>query len=228
MKPGTKTLADLPLFAPLTPAHLAALDEVADLTGTGPDEVLFYPGDRLQQVHILVRGFVTETRDHREDEAFTDVVVPVTPLGLAPALLDVASPTGARTITSVRLIVIPADPLRALLRADPELARPLLDHALAALNRQAVTICDLKLKSSVQRLAEYLLGLVADPAMNPARFVLPYEKRFLAARIGCSQENLSRAFAALRRFGVETRKGIVVLRDVAGLRAFAGLPVDAA
>ncbi len=57
----------------------------------------------------------------------------------------------------------------------------------------------MKLRSSVQRLAAFLLGLVEDPEMNPARFVLPYEKRFLAARIGCTQENLSRAFAALRR-----------------------------
>ena len=40
--------------------------------------------------------------------------------------------------------------------------------------------------------------------MNPARFVLPYEKCFIAAKIGCSQENLSRAFVTLRQVGVES------------------------
>jgi CRP/FNR family transcriptional activator FtrB len=82
----------------------------------------------------------------------------------------------------------------------------------------------MKLRSSAQRLAAFLLGLVNDPTVSPARFVLPYEKRYLAAKIGCTQENLSRAFAVLRHHGVDSRQGVVVLRDVAGLRAFAGLP----
>ena len=110
-----------------------------------------------------------------------------------------------------------------MIRAKPALALPFLDHALAGMREQTLELCSMKLRSSVQRLAGYLLGLVEDPEMSPARFVLPYEKRFLAARIGCTQENLSRAFAALRSRGVETQQGVVVLRDVPGLRAFAGL-----
>ena len=103
-----------------------------------------------------------------------------------------------------------------MIREEPELG-PFLDHALVSVREQTLELCQMKLRSSVQRLAAFLLGLVEDPAMNPARFVLPYEKRFLAARIGCTQENLSRAFAALRRLGVETQRGIVVLRDVPAL-----------
>jgi CRP/FNR family transcriptional activator FtrB len=62
---------------------------------------------------------------------------------------------------------------------------------------------------------------VSEAEPGPARFVLPFEKRLLAARIGCSQENLSRAFAALRRIGVETQRGVVVIRHLTALRAFA-------
>jgi hypothetical protein len=69
-------------------------------------------------------------------------------------------------------------------------------------------------------LAAYLLGRVNESELSPARFVLPFEKRMLAARIGCSQENLSRAFAALRRIGVETQRGAVLIRDLPALRAF--------
>jgi CRP/FNR family transcriptional activator FtrB len=115
-----------------------------------------------------------------------------------------------------------------MIRARPALAMPFLDHALAGMREQALELCSMKLRSSVQRLAGFLLGLVEDPETSPARFVLPYEKRFLAAKIGCTQENLSRAFAALRRHGVETRHGVVVLRDVAGLRALAGLAPEPA
>jgi len=86
-----------------------------------------------------------------------------------------------------------------------------------------IELRNLKLRSSVQRLAAHLLGLVGNSETNPARFVLPYEKRFLAAKIGCSQENLSRAFAALRRVGVETKSSLVVIKDVAALQTFARL-----
>jgi hypothetical protein len=49
---------------------------------------------------------------------------------------------------------------------------------------------------------------------------LPFDKRLLAARLGCRQENLSRAFAALRSLGVETHGSRVILHDVARLRDY--------
>ena len=213
----------LPMLAAFGPQQIAALNEAADLARLGPDETLFQEGDRLEQFHILLTGFVVETRGQLGKTALTDVIAPVNPIGFASAMLGAASPTGARTVTSARLIIIPVQELQTIIRTNPGLGLPFLDHALVSMREQTLELCNMKLRSSVQRLAGFLLGLVEDPEINPARFVLPYEKRFLAARIGCSQENLSRAFAALRRLGVETQRGIVVLRDVPALRAFAGL-----
>lgn len=107
--------------------------------------------------------------------------------------------------------------------ADFRLGLPFFDYALHELSELTQEVCQLKLRSSAQRLVEYLLGLGEDPEQTPARFVLPYEKRFLAAKIGCSQENLSRAFAALRRIRVGTQQRIVVVRDIAASREVAGL-----
>jgi len=202
---------------------LAALNDLADLARVGPNEVLFREGERLEELNILVSGFVAETRSRQGDDSVTDVVAPVRPLGFAVAMLGTPSPNGARTMTSARLVVIPANELRTIVREQPELALPFLDHALATLHEQGLELCNMKLRSSVQRLAAYLLGLIGESETNPARFVLPYEKRFLAAKIGCSQENLSRAFAALRRVGVETKSSLVVIKDVSALQAFARL-----
>jgi CRP-like cAMP-binding protein len=227
MKPGIEALAALPLFASFRASQIAALNDLADLARLGPDEVLFREGDQMAELNILLAGFVTETHCKNGANALTDVIGPVMPIGFASAMLGAASPTGARTITSARLIIIPAADLRVMIRAKPALALPFLDHALAGMRAQTLELCSMKLRSSVQRLAGYLLGLVEDPQMSPSRFVLPFEKRFLAAKIGCTQENLSRAFAALRSRGVETQQAVVVLRDVPGLRAFAGLPEPA-
>lgn len=185
-----------------------------------------FPADvPLTELPILLTGHVAETQIRGGVEIVTDIMTPGAPIGLAAALLGGPSPTGARTISSVRLLMFPIPALRALIRDEPSVAVLLLDQALAELQAAARQARSLKLLSAAQRLADFLLALVPDRGMSPARFVLPYEKRYLAARIGCSQENLSRAFATLRRLGVETQRGIVVLRDVAGLRAFAGLQV---
>ena len=79
----------------------------------------------------------------------------------------------------------------------------------------------MKLRSTAQRLGCYLLAMVEAPDAERAEIRLPFEKGLLAARLGCRAENLSRAFAALRAFGVETRGVRVILRDVGMLREFA-------
>lgn len=225
MKPGIEALQALPLFAGFDPALLTALNDAADLARVGPNEVLFRPGDRLTELNFLVTGQVGLTHPQRRGElAMIDVLSPVRPLGLPAALLELPAPVGAQTLSSARLIVLQVPELRALVGNHPALGPAFLEYALRDALELTRDICDLKSRSSAQRLAAYLLGLGKDPDLSPARFVLPFEKRLLAARIGCSQENLSRAFAALRRVGVETQAAVVVLRDVPALRAFAGSP----
>jgi CRP-like cAMP-binding protein len=68
------------------------------------------------------------------------------------------------------------------------------DYALTKLAEQAMEIFDLKLRTAIQRLAQFLLEQIKNPEIQPARFALPYDKRYLAAKIGCAQEHLSRAF----------------------------------
>ena len=81
-------------------------------------------------------------------------------------------------------------------------------------------VCDLKLRTTAQRLGHYLLELAPDQNGRSATLRLPFDKRLLAARLGCRQENLSRAFAALRGFGVETHGARVILHDIASLKAY--------
>ena len=88
-------------------------------------------------------------------------------------------------------------------------------------------VCDLKLRTTAQRLGCYLLALTDETAANTVSLRLPFDKRLLAARLGCRQENLSRAFAALRRLGVETHGARVILHDIASLRDYS-LPDDSA
>jgi CRP/FNR family transcriptional activator FtrB len=107
-----------------------------------------------------------------------------------------------------------------MIRDDPALGQRLLDYSLYESQALTQEVYALNLRSAVQRLAAYLLDRVNEAELSPPRFVLPFEKRMLAAKIGCSQENLSRAFATLRRIGVETQRGIVLVRNLTALREF--------
>ncbi|MDQ2804984.1 MAG: helix-turn-helix domain-containing protein, partial [Pseudomonadota bacterium] len=60
-----------------------------------------------------------------------------------------------------------------------------------------------------------------DPGAHEAQIRLPFEKGLLAGRLGCRQENLSRAFASLRELGVETRGARVTLHDIPRLTRYA-------
>jgi CRP-like cAMP-binding protein len=201
---------------------LAALDHSADLVRFGPGETLFQAGDLLGELNYLLIGQIGATDPQSAlDDTLVDIQLPVRPLCLPAVLLGLPAPVGAYTLTAGRLITLPAYRLREMILRSPGLVRSFLDGALREAHEQAHDIRSLKLQSSVQRLAAYLCGLIKDPNESPARIVLPFEKRRLAARIGCKEENLSRAFKALRQFGVVTQRNAVIARDVPALRAFA-------
>jgi hypothetical protein len=57
------------------------------------------------------------------------------------------------------------------------------------------------------------------PEEDHCRFRLPYDKRLVAARLGVTQETLSRSFARLRAYGVRTEARGIGIESVARLRA---------
>jgi CRP/FNR family transcriptional activator FtrB len=223
MRPGVEALGAIPLFASCATSTLDKLNSIADLARLGPDEVLFRPGDQVDELNVLLTGCVVTTYGPSSaDDNEADVVEPVRPIGLTAALLGGSAPFGARTVTSARIIVISAPELRAMIPKVPALGSSFLSQALNELQGLTVENYSLKLRTTPERLADYLLSLLDDPDTSPARFVLPIEKRFLAAKLGCSPATLSRIFKSLRAIGVSTEAGVVLIRDVSQLRDYAG------
>jgi len=117
--------------------------------------------------------------------------------------------------------------LRTMIQRVPALRSAFLDHALDDLHELTLDNYRLKWHTTAQRLAGYLLSLIKEPSVDPARFVLPYEKRLLAAKLGCTKESMSRLFDTLRPIGVTTRDKSVVVRSVSALREYAEARRDA-
>jgi CRP/FNR family transcriptional activator FtrB len=218
----TELLRLTPLFETLED-HL--IDDLAAITREVrlPEEAeLCQQGTTPQHLHVLLEGQValwaTATDESR---AAVEVVRPPGYFVLATVLTRLPYLMTAQTVSAARLLLIDIDGLHALLARDVDLANALL--RAEALNFRALVrqVQDLKLRTAAQRLGCYLLALANDAESTVARFRLPFDKRLLAARLGCRQENLSRAFATLRELGVETHGSRVVLHDIPALRDFA-------
>ncbi|KIL99969.1 transcriptional regulator Crp/Fnr family [Paramagnetospirillum magnetotacticum MS-1] len=126
----------------------------------------------------------------------------------------------ARAAGSVSLIALPAGKLMAYLESHFEVAIVMISAMAGHLREQVREITELKMQSTAERLASYLLALAGD-ATGRAVVRLPYEKRHLADHLGMDPATLSRAFAKLRDKGVvASRTDKVEIADVTELRIY--------
>ncbi|OJW26798.1 MAG: hypothetical protein BGO51_03100 [Rhodospirillales bacterium 69-11] len=197
------------------------LAKIGDVTGFGPDEDILLAGESPRALHILLSGFAVETQERLGRSVATDVVGPFCPIQLAQTLAGTPAKTRVKTITSARIVLLQALELRSLVQQQEELLRTMFTHTLRAVEFTAEQLRHIKLTSAVQRLAQFLLARMDLSAGPPGRIILPYEKRYLAGKLGCSQETLSRAFAALRKLGVASKGSVVVVKDAVSLEGLA-------
>ncbi len=212
----------VPLFERLNMPLRTQIEAISELVTAEEGEVLSVQGALPEYLHILLEGQVALTSTAADGTtAVVEVVHPVGHFVLASVLAELPYLMTARAVTRSRLLAIDASALLGLVRRDPALANTLLRSVSREFRTMVRQVRDLKLRTAAQRLGCYLLARVKDGEATHADFRLPFDKGLLAARLGCRQENLSRAFAALRAYGVETHGSRVILHDIPRLKALA-------
>jgi CRP/FNR family transcriptional regulator, transcriptional activator FtrB len=213
---------DAPIFKEVEEAGLEGLAAISTILTVPEGTTLSQQGSVANQLLVLLEGQIAlENAAASGLSAVVEVVQPGSHCMLSSVLSGFPGLMTARTISAAKLIGIDAAGLRALLHRDESVAMALLRAEASEFGAMVRQVCDLKLRTTAQRLGCYLLELTEEGAPNTVSLRLPFDKRLLAARLGCRQENLSRAFAALRRLGVETHGARVTLHDVASLRGYA-------
>ncbi len=211
-----------PLFRDLDDRVVDRLAIISSIVSVTEDFILCRQGDMPTHLYIVLEGqLATSAEAANGTSAVVEVIRPGGAIGLATLLARLPRPISARTIRACRLLAIEAHGLLSLVPEETSLLTALLRAEAEDFRALVRQVCDLKLRTTAQRLGCYLLSLSPDQTGNAVALRLPFDKRLLAARLGCRHENLSRAFAALRSFGVETHGARVVLHDVARLRDYA-------
>ncbi len=214
-------LRNVPVFRDVDERTLHGLAAIATLVVVPENTVLCQQGIQADRLLVLIDGQVAlENTTPSGASAVVEVVRTGGHLMLSAVLSGLPGLMSARTVTAAKLVGLEAEGLRSLLHREVSLAAALLRAEAVEFGAMVRQVCDLKLRTTAQRLGCYLLALTEETKANTVSLRLPFDKRLLAARLGCRQENLSRAFAALRRMGVETHGARVILHDIASLRDY--------
>ena len=116
--------------------------------------------------------------------------------------------------------MIPAENVRRAMAEDPDFAHKAVVELAACYHGVVRAYKNIKLRTAVERLANYLLVQHRRQGDNGA-FTLPVEKRTLASMLGMTPENLSRAFNTLKPYGVAVDGADIQLKNVDDLHVLA-------
>lgn len=210
----------LPLFSGMDDASFARLMRGAYLQNFPAHVQLITEGERADFLFVMVEGCTELYAGWAGRETTMDMVGPAGTFILAAVLKDANHLMSARTAEKSRILMIPADDVRETFERDDTFARAVVVELSNCYRGMVKSQKNLKLRSGVERLAAHLLKLNRKQGSGGA-VVLPYDKRTLAALLGMSPENLSRAFATLRPYGVVVDGASVMLSDIRSLETLA-------
>jgi CRP/FNR family transcriptional regulator, dissimilatory nitrate respiration regulator len=205
------------LFSLLPQADLALLANGAVRVDLIENTILFHTGEEAGRIWVIVSG---EVMLLSKAPAGLIRLGPGDTAGEEAALMHTCHTATARVTLPGTAFSLPAAALTSYLEANFQVAIAMISAMAGYLRAQVREITDLKIQSTAERLAGYLVSLAGD-ATGRTVVRLPCEKRHLADHLGMDPATLSRAFAKLRDKGVTAnRSDKVVIGDVAALRSF--------
>jgi CRP/FNR family transcriptional activator FtrB len=221
MRPeDSEALCRLPLFSTMRQESFGRLTHASFLQRFPAGVDLIAEGDRADFLHVLIEGSVVLFGSAGARESAILIARPVSTFILAAVVHDAEYLMSARTLEPSRILMVPSRTIRELIAGDDAFSGAMLAELAGAFRQLVRAIKDQKLRTGVERLANCLLRLRAE-AGGAAELLLPVEKRLLASLLGMTPENLSRAFATLRPYGVAVDGPRVWLSDVDGLARLA-------
>jgi CRP/FNR family transcriptional activator FtrB len=222
MEAAIDLIGTVPLFESLAAPIQDRISAIASVMAAEPGTLLAQQGTMPECLHVLLEGRVALSSTAADGTtALVEILHPIEHFVLASVLTRLPYLMSARAVTACRLLAIDGDRLLDLVEREAPLANTLLRSMSREFRTMVRQVRDLKLRTAAQRLGCFLLALAPDGSAATADFRLPFDKGLLAARLGCRQENLSRAFATLRAHGVETHGSRVILHDIPRLKALA-------
>jgi CRP-like cAMP-binding protein len=184
-------------------------------------EMLFVQEQSAEYFYLVLSGRMDTLRVNGEGDEHIIQHVPAGQL-LAPIVMfmeDGLYPVSCRAAAPSELCRISRSNLHRTCLSHPPLALHMLKLAGRALNRRTHEVDSLVGRTTPERLAGYLLGLIQD-SLQPVQ--LPLSQRQLATKLGIRAETLSRLLADWQRQGlIQGQRRCWQIADRVGLERIA-------
>jgi CRP/FNR family transcriptional regulator, transcriptional activator FtrB len=177
-------------------------------------------GERADFLYAILSGAIELTATWLDRETTIAVIGPPHTFIVAAVVLDRLYLQSARVLEPSRILMLPSGPVREAMRGDAGFATAIAEEMANAYRNVAQELKNQKLRTSLERLANWLVHRDKETG-GGHRFVIPFEKKVLAARLGMAPEALSRAFATLAKFDVRVEGASVIVKDWAALERLA-------
>ncbi len=214
------SIRSLPLFREMADASFTELVRAAYVQNFPANMELIVEGDPCDFLHIVVDGTVELSAKWNGRETTMAILRADATFILAAAVRDAPNLMSASTLERSRVILIPAEDVRIVFEKDHEFARAVVMELAYCYRGVIKGMKGLKLRTSVERLANYLLKWQIKCG-GENQYALTVEKRRLASVLGMTPENLSRSIKALRAHGVTITGQMVEIIDREALVEFA-------
>ena len=215
-----RDIRKLDLFSRMADDHFAALMRGAYVQNFPAQIELITEGEPSDFLHIVISGSVDMFSTWNGRETSMATIRPIATFILAATIKDAPYLMSARTLEKSRIALIPSQDVRAIFDADSDFARAIVTELAQCYRSVIKAQKDLKLRTSLERLANYLLRQQRQTG-GGAAFELDFEKRRLASVLGMTPENLSRAFKGLQPYGVTVTGTRIAIDNQADLERFA-------
>ena len=212
-------IRDLRLFADMEEANFDALMRGAYVQNFPPRIVLIREEDPPDFLHIVLTGSIDLYTSWNGRESSMATVRPISTFILAATVNDLPYLMSARTLERSRIALVPSTNVRTAFSNDPAFARAIVSELAQCYRSVIKNTKDLKLRTSLERLANYLLR--QQLRTGSTEFDLTMEKRRLASFLGMTPENLSRAFKGLEPYGVKVAANHIMITNLDELTRFA-------
>jgi CRP/FNR family cyclic AMP-dependent transcriptional regulator len=194
----TELLADVALFADLTPAEFEEVTNASEIQDLRRGDVLFREDDPADRLYVVVDGRIAIAKrsiDGRES------VVALMENGDLFGEMSLFEPLGrsaeARALEPSQVLVIPYEPIRHIYESRPELLWGVVALLAGRLRNMDVALADSVFLDVTGRTAKRLVEM----AGGADEFTLPVTQEELAAMVGASRERVNKAIASFVRLG---------------------------
>ena len=214
-------VARLLIFTGLDEARIRRLLGQASVRSFARNTVLFLQDEPATRFYVILDGWVRLYRQTTEGQESTVAVYTRGDSFAEAAILQSGVfPVTAVVVDDAKLLVIEAEPFLSHLEADSKLCLNMMASMSIHLRRLVQQVEQLTVRSSTERLGDFLLRLAPAGYAPGAVIRLPWDKALIAAHLGMQPETLLRALARLRTVGIESKGSRVTILSLEALRRF--------